>query len=78
MKIEIRLLDDIRNEHGKLLEIVETNGADYSKAQEIALSAMIRQARSTFGADNYEARTDTSIFGGYYRSRSNGDCIIAR
>lgn len=78
MKIEIRIIDDMRNESGRLLEIVETIGDNYSRTQEIAVSAMIRHAREQFGPDNYEGRPDTSIFGGYYRNRSNGDCIIAR
>jgi hypothetical protein len=78
MKIEIRILDDLRNDKGRLLEIVEIVGDNYSRTQEVAVGAMIRHAREEFGHDNYEARTDASIFGGYYVNPSTGDCIIAR
>lgn len=78
MKIEIRLLDDLKNENGRLLEIVETKGTNYSRTQEVAVSAMIRHAAEIFGQDNYQGVTDQSIFGGYYRNKTNGDCIVAR
>lgn len=78
MKIEIRLLDTIVNEHGTLLEIVETSASSFSAAQERVASRMIHHAIEQFGADNFVATTDTSIFGGYYRSKFNGDCVVAR
>jgi ferritin-like metal-binding protein YciE len=78
MKIEIRLIDDVRYEHGRLLEIIEVSGSSYSRTQEAAVAAMVQHARLVFGSENYEAVTDTSIFGGYYRHRYTRDCIVAR
>lgn len=78
MKIEIRLLDDLKNEKGKLLEILDLKTPEYEKCQEAAISAMITHARRLFGQDNYQAVVNSSIWGGYYRHVENGTCIVAR
>jgi hypothetical protein len=78
MKIEIRYIDDPRNDTGRLLEIVETDTKTFARTQEVVLSAMIRQSHEVFGVGNYEPVTDNSVFGGYYRHKSNGKCIVAR
>jgi hypothetical protein len=78
MKIEIRLIDDCQHENGRLLEIVEVTGSSYSRTQEAAVAAMVQHSRLLFGSENYEAVTDTSIFGGYYRHKYTRDCIVAR
>ena len=78
MKIEIRIIEDVKSASGRLLEIVETQGSGYERTQEAAVAAMLRHARTIFGYDNYQPVVDTSIFGGYYRHVSDGRCIVAR
>lgn len=77
MKVEIRLLEDINNETGKLLEIVEVSTVDYSTACDRVLSRMILHAQEQFGVENIGTKSNSTIFGGHYYSRSDGRSIVA-
>lgn len=77
MKIEIILLETPGDE-GIVVNVVDCNYRLQSNVEEVAVSEMVKAARDKFGPGNYVAVMDQTIFGGYYRHKSDGRCIIAR
>ena len=77
MKIEIILLETPGDE-GIVVNVVDCNYRLQSLVEEVAVSEMVKAARDKFGPGNYVAVMDQTIFGGYYRHKSDGRCIIAR
>ena len=76
MQVEIRMITDIKNENGKLLDIIKVETKDISKAIHEVGAAMIDHAKKQWG-DDAKPKTDESIFGGYM-ANSRGDVIVAR
>jgi hypothetical protein len=77
MKIEIIMLET-PGEEGIILDIVDCDFRLQRNVENVAVSAMVKAARDKFGSGNFEAVLDQTIFGGYYRHKSDGRCIIAR
>lgn len=77
MKIEIILLEKPGDE-GRIVDIVDCDFRSASNVENVAVSGMVKAARDKFGPGNFEAVLDQTIFGGYYRHKTDGRCIIAR
>jgi hypothetical protein len=78
MNVEIRHLKTLERPNGDLIEIIKLN-AHVLNAEQIAAevgSALIAIGLRTFGSEAKMVNNQT-IFGGYVRNESNGECIIA-